>query len=80
MTTRSINKRTKINVIFPVQSSPVIELNDTLIKVNNNGNTTGKLNIAIKVKLLLDLEAMAETIVNIDANPNPPRIIVIMKR
>ena len=45
---------------------------DTFIKVVNNGNTMGKLRMAIKEKLLLAREAIAAIIVSMDASPKLP--------
>jgi hypothetical protein len=41
--------------------------------INNSGNTTGKLKIAIRDVLFAAFEAMPEFIVSIDANPMDPK-------
>lgn len=45
---------------------------ESLISTINNGIIMGKLNIAINVKLLLVLDAIAETIVSNEENPKLP--------
>jgi hypothetical protein len=53
---------------------------ESLINTINNGINIGKLMMAIRVKLLLLLEAMAETIVNKEAKPKLPKVKTIKKR
>jgi hypothetical protein len=53
---------------------------ESLIKTINKVMKIGKLMMAIKVKLLLLLEAMAETIVSNDAKPKLPKVKTIKKR
>ncbi len=45
---------------------------DSLMSTINKGTRIGKLRIAINVKLLFALDAMAETIVSKEANPKLP--------
>ena len=51
---------------------PSIAFFETFISVIKNGINSGKLKIAIKVKLLPAFDAMADTIVNADDNPPLP--------
>ena len=53
---------------------------DTFIRVARNGSTIGKLRIAMREKLLLARDAIADTIVSVDASPRLPRIRAIRKR
>ena len=63
-----------IKLQFPDQSAETSAVRETFISVVSNGRTIGKLNIAIREKLLLALEAMAAIMVRIDASPKLPRI------
>ena len=53
-------------------SKPSMAFFESLINTINNGIMIGKLRIAINVKLLFDLEAIAETIVNNEEKPKLP--------
>lgn len=53
---------------------------ESLINTINKGNMMGRLRIAMSVKLLLVLEAIAETIVNSDEKPKLPKKSVSKNR
>ena len=74
MTVTLIVRRMMIKLQFPVQSAETSAVRETFISVVSNGRTIGKLNIAIREKLLLALEAMAAIMVRIEASPKLPRI------
>lgn len=61
-------------LVLTLLSNPSIAFFDILITTKSKGNTTGKLNIAIKEVLFEALEAIPEFIVRTDANPIDPRI------
>lgn len=54
------------------QSSPSMAFLETLIAIRRIGIMTGKLNIAIKVALLLAFEAIPDTMVRQAENPMAP--------
>ena len=75
MTIRFNPKVIPSNFIASVVNSDVSKaIFEILIRLNINGNISGKLNIAIKAKLLSDREAIAATIVRVEANPKAPNI------
>ena len=74
MTVTLMVSRMIIKLQFPDQSSDTRAVRETFISVVSNGSTIGKLNIAIREKLLLALEAMAAIMVRIDASPKLPRL------
>ncbi len=53
-------------------TAPASAVFDTLITVISIGKIIGKLNIAIKPKLLFDRDDIAETIVSNEAKPREP--------
>ena len=55
------------------KSKPSIAFLDTLMAIKRMGIITGKLKIAIKVALLLALEAMPETMVKHAEKPMEPK-------
>ena len=67
-----INNNTPISLLLLARSIPSIAFFENLINNINKGTITGKLKIAIKVLLLLAFEAIADTMVNIDAKLKPP--------
>ena len=68
-----INSNTPISFALLALSIPSIAFFANLIKSMSNGTITGKLRIAIKVLLLLALEAIAETMVNMLEKLKPPK-------
>ena len=63
----------KISPAVPSQSGVVSAFLEIFIRISNKGRIMGKPKMAIREKLLLVLEAMADIMVNKDANPIPPR-------
>jgi len=74
-----INKITNNTFKFSAQVVALSAFLETLIRVINNGSTSGKLKTAIRVKLLSVREAMAETIVKMEAKPKLPKINAVKK-
>ena len=66
--------------IFPDNVPTLKAADETFIKIRSKGITTGKLSIAIRAKLLLVREAIAEIIVSEDAKPKLPSNKVLMNK
>lgn len=72
MTSRLIARRIIKFGVLTDQFNPSIAFFENLIMVINKGSKIGKLRIAISAELLFVLEAIAETKVKTDDNPEAP--------
>ena len=66
--------------MLKLRSRPSTAFFETFISDNNNGISMGKLRIAIKLKLLLVLEAIADTMLKTLAKPMLPKTKVSIKK